>query len=281
MSFLPIEIPVTGNTQTSSALSVSGRDDQAARQAAVQFEAVLLNQLTAALNPASDVTGGDDEDSLFSSTGSEMYRQMFSEQMAKVMAENGGIGLAETIMRQLRARSAAQPAGIDRAIAAARSVRSGTSGSASVRSALVILPVAPSAPVAIHSPLDGRITSTFGSRRDPINGHHRVHQGVDIAAPQGTPIGAAAAGTVVFAGRRGGYGKTVMIEQADGRQTRYAHADHLLVKAGDQVVAGQVIATVGSTGHSTGPHLHFEIRENGQPVNPLTTITKDFMLARR
>jgi murein DD-endopeptidase MepM/ murein hydrolase activator NlpD len=86
---------------------------------------------------------------------------------------------------------------------------------------------------------------------------------------------------VVFAGRNGGYGKMVMLEHADGRQTLYAHAERLFVKPGDVVAAGQTIAAVGSTGHSTGPHLHFEIREGQNAVNPLKSLIKDLTLARR
>jgi murein DD-endopeptidase MepM/ murein hydrolase activator NlpD len=135
--------------------------------------------------------------------------------------------------------------------------------------------------IAFHSPLRGQIRSQFGMRRDPINGRMRLHQGIDIAAKRGTPIAAAAAGTVVFAGRNKGYGNMVMIEHADGRRTLYAHAQSLLVKAGDTVAAGQNIAAVGSTGHSTGPHLHFEVRESNRPVNPLTALSNDIAFARR
>jgi len=130
-------------------------------------------------------------------------------------------------------------------------------------------------------PIKGRISSRFGERRDPIHGRHRHHSGVDIAAGRGTPIPAAAAGTVVFAGRRGGYGNLVEIEHADGRRTRYAHTDRILVAAGDRVEDGQTIASVGSTGRSTGPHLHFEVRENGAGVDPLQIIAKDPSHSRR
>jgi murein DD-endopeptidase MepM/ murein hydrolase activator NlpD len=130
-------------------------------------------------------------------------------------------------------------------------------------------------------PVQGRITSDFGGRRDPVNGRHRFHEGIDIAAPKGTPIQAAAAGTVIYAGRNGGYGNTILVEHADGRTTRYAHADSLMVNAGDTVEAGQTIAAVGSTGHSTGPHLHFEVMENGRHVSPLKVLANDYTLARR
>lgn len=135
--------------------------------------------------------------------------------------------------------------------------------------------------VELRMPVDGRITSSFGVRRDPIHGRHKQHRGLDIAAPRGTPIEAAASGTVVFAGWRRGYGNTVTIEHADGRRTRYAHADELLVSRGDVVDAGQTIAKVGSTGRSTGPHLHFEVFEGGERVDPLRALAKGLTLARR
>jgi murein DD-endopeptidase MepM/ murein hydrolase activator NlpD len=142
-------------------------------------------------------------------------------------------------------------------------------------------PMVGSAYVSFHAPVNGEIRSPFGMRRDPINGRMRFHQGIDIAAKRGTPIEAAAAGTVVFAGRNKGYGKMVMIEHADGRRTLYGHAQSLFVKAGDTVAAGQTIAAVGSTGHSTGPHLHFEVRQNNRSVNPLTALSNDIAFARR
>lgn len=117
-------------------------------------------------------------------------------------------------------------------------------------------------------PAKGRISSDFGMRFHPIEKRMKLHGGLDIAAPRGTPIGSAADGEVVFAGKKGGYGNMVIVEHADGKQTRYGHADKLYVQVGEKVSAGQTIAAVGSTGKSTGPHLHFEVLENGQLVNP-------------
>jgi murein DD-endopeptidase MepM/ murein hydrolase activator NlpD len=111
-------------------------------------------------------------------------------------------------------------------------------------------------------------TSNFGYRIDPFNGHQSFHEGVDFAAETGTPINAAASGKVIYAETHAAYGKTVDIDHGNGLVTRYAHASELLVKEGDLVVRGQRIAKVGSTGRSTGPHLHFEVRLNGAPQNP-------------
>lgn len=114
-----------------------------------------------------------------------------------------------------------------------------------------------------------RISSRFGNRRDPFTRRLARHTGVDMPAPRGTPIVASAGGTVRFAGYRRAYGNSVEIDHGDGLTTRYAHASQLLVRKGQVVLPEQPIATVGSTGRSTGPHLHFEVLRQGRPVEPL------------
>ena len=109
-------------------------------------------------------------------------------------------------------------------------------------------------------PVKGRITSRPGMRRHPILKRKKYHAGTDYAAPTGTPVKAAAGGTVSVAGNQRGYGKVVYIEHAGGKQTRYAHLSRILVKPGQKVNQGDLIGKVGSTGASTGPHLHFELR---------------------
>jgi hypothetical protein len=113
------------------------------------------------------------------------------------------------------------------------------------------------------------ISSNYGWRIHPITGDKDLHLGIDIALPTGTPIMAAHGGVVTFAGELGGYGLVVMISDENGNETRYAHCDTLLVSEGQVLSAGDVIATVGSTGNSTGPHLHFEVISNGRHVSPL------------
>lgn len=115
---------------------------------------------------------------------------------------------------------------------------------------------------------EGRLTSNFGERHDPFTGETKNHRGVDVAAAEGTPIVSAMPGRVVFAGERGGYGNTVEIDHGNGVHTLYAHASELHAKEGDVVQAGTPVAEVGSTGRSTGNHLHFELRVNGQAVDP-------------
>ncbi|WP_309732302.1 M23 family metallopeptidase [Chamaesiphon sp. OTE_75_metabat_556] len=108
-----------------------------------------------------------------------------------------------------------------------------------------------------------RISSRFGWRTHPLTGSRRFHSGIDIAAPSGTPVVATATGTVVSAGWNGGYGKAIVIQHSDTQQTLYGHLSEISVQPGQQIAQGTVIGLVGSTGNSTGPHLHFEARSPG------------------
>jgi murein DD-endopeptidase MepM/ murein hydrolase activator NlpD len=119
----------------------------------------------------------------------------------------------------------------------------------------------------IH-PVEGRITSGFGVRKDPFTEKHKFHKGIDIACSIGTPVVASAEGTVVFAGSKKGYGKTIIVEHRNGYRTLYGHLSAYSVKAGAKVKQGQKIALSGMTGRATGPHLHFEVRRQGQPERP-------------
>lgn len=114
----------------------------------------------------------------------------------------------------------------------------------------------------------GIISSAFGWRKDPINGEMKFHKGLDIALPHGHEVPAPEPGRVVFAGEQPGYGKTVVIDHGGRVTTRYAHLSEISVSAGDEVTAGQVFGKVGATGRATGPHLHVEVVEAGQHVNP-------------
>ena len=118
-------------------------------------------------------------------------------------------------------------------------------------------------------PVDGHITSYFGYRYHPILHFTRVHAGLDIGAAWGSPIVAAGDGQVVAAGWAGGYGREVQIAHGGGLTSLYGHMSEIVAQAGSYVHAGQVIGYVGSSGLSTGPHVHFEVRQSGQPVNPL------------
>ena len=122
-------------------------------------------------------------------------------------------------------------------------------------------------------PTNGSITSGFGYRRSPFGVAREFHPGVDMSAPRGTQVYAAATGTVVMAAHSGGYGNVIFIDHGFGFSTVYAHLSRINVKAGQTVTKGQSIGLVGSTGRSTAPHLHYEVRVNGTAVNPYSYLT--------
>jgi len=118
----------------------------------------------------------------------------------------------------------------------------------------------------------GFISSYFGERSDPFDGRDAFHKGVDFAGPLGSKVTAVAAGVVTWAGERSGYGKLIEINHGDGFITRYAHNERTLVSVGQTVKRGEAVALMGSTGRSTGPHVHFEVLRNGRQVDPLSLI---------
>jgi murein DD-endopeptidase MepM/ murein hydrolase activator NlpD len=318
MNLAPLE-----QIRTLASAEPNRRNQEAMRQAAQQFEAVLLTQLTSSLNQKES----DGEDSLFGSDGGTgLAKQLFSEQLAETMAESGGIGLQDVIMRQLGGAPATSKAApkdaFAKMISVVREIKENKPAAKidpvnSAPDEAVIIStfedelrtegldeslknllldgrlqnstrprLAPDRPIGVLSapdspvsnpavnlsyqmPVAGRISSDFGNRFHPIDKRVKFHGGVDIAVPKGTAIGAAADGVVSFAGWKDGYGNLVVIKHADGRETRYGHLEKILVADGEPVGAGNRIALSGSTGKSTGPHLHFEVRENGELVNPL------------
>ncbi len=214
--------------------------DAALDQAARGLEAVLLRQL---LRSSGAYGGGE-------GPGASVREDLFVDALADAVEKAGGLGLAGTLVGAL----GQQPAP---AAAPAPAVPRPTPARSIPGADLAALPVA-----------GGRLTSGFGLRADPFTGARREHDGVDLGAPEGSPIRASAGGVVVSAGPRGGYGLAVEIDHGHGLTTLYGHASRLLVSAGQEVRAGEEIGEVGSTGRSTGPHLHFEVRVGGRAVDP-------------
>lgn len=209
-------------------------------EAARALESMLLRQIVKA---SGAFKGGE-------SAGSTVREGLFTDALADAVTGAGGIGLAGQIVRSLdpAARGAGAPAPASVPAPTVSPMRAARAD--------------PGLPVA------GRVTSGFGVRPDPFTGEAASHLGVDVGAPEGTPIRSPAAGVVLRAGPRGGYGNEVAIDHGDGMVTVYGHASEVLVTAGERVEAGREIARVGSTGRSTGPHLHFEVRVGGQAVDP-------------
>jgi murein DD-endopeptidase MepM/ murein hydrolase activator NlpD len=123
-------------------------------------------------------------------------------------------------------------------------------------------------------PVEGRLMSPYGGRTDPFSGEGAIHTGVDLAAPMGTPVHAAADGIVVYSEWRSGYGRLVIVDHGSGYQTYYGHLSHFDVVEGQEVRRGDIIAKSGASGRVTSPHLHYEVRMRGTPVNPYNFLAK-------
>ena len=219
-------------------------------EAAKKFEGLMIQMMVKEMRKTLPENG------LFGSDDISMYEDLFDQVIADRIAEGRGLGLAD----QLLHASEGSLLGSGDASGAA-DLRPG-----SPRISLPSVDPGRRAPM----PVFGKITSLFGQRRDPIHGQERHHNGMDIAAPEGSPIQSIRPGVVTFAGDMGTYGKVVVVDHGEGLETRYAHCSELLVVEGEKVRPGNVIAKVGSTGRSTGPHLHFEARKGDQPLDPRT-----------
>jgi len=125
----------------------------------------------------------------------------------------------------------------------------------------------------LQLPVQAPISSSFGMRKDPFSRQTKFHKGVDLAAPEGMAVMPALPGTVVSAGYENGYGNTVLVQHSGGLQTRYAHLGSVKVRIGEAITSEDVLGTVGNTGRSTGSHLHFEVIQNGTPVDPSASLS--------
>lgn len=275
------------------------RDDTRAHQvqvAARQLEAFFLRRLLTEARPQ----GGGMLDGGFAG---DTFKQMLDEAIADKMTAAGGVGMSALFARQLDATgetpghaapaitalapaSAAGPAApaIPVALPARAPAIRPLDATLSAHSPALPTPglPAPAAPGAPRFlvPVAGRPSSGYGLRADPIHGGTVNHPGFDLAAATGTEVAAAARGTVVHAGPAGTYGNLVTLRHDDGFETRYAHLSEVDVKVGDVVEAGAELGKVGTTGYSTGPHLHFEVRHDGQPIDPAPLLPLNSSVSR-
>lgn len=211
-------------------------------QAAQALETLVLKQL---ITSSKAFTGGE-------GPGNAVRAGMFADTLADAMVKGGGIGLARQIERSLGAPPGAPPRTLS---ASALPFPSPPQGERSRDG-------------GVGSVGDAFVTSAFGPRQDPFDGRLTRHEGVDLAGAEGAEVHAARGGVVLRAGERGNYGQSVEIDHGGGLVTLYAHGSELLVREGQTVTPGQPILKVGHSGRATGPHLHFEVRVGGRPVDP-------------
>jgi murein DD-endopeptidase MepM/ murein hydrolase activator NlpD len=219
------------------------------RGAIVSFVVLSMPSRAGEVAPVTEQTSAHNPDVPAATSNTETSRVFLAPAVGRVTV---GLNVEQTGKRMFASRSQA--------------------GSASVVSfsATQPRPAFPALSTSIEPPLlRARLTSVFGARRAAAGGGSRAHAGVDLAAPLGSPVTAALPGRVSMAGWAGGYGNLVVVEHGNGLETRYAHLSSIRVVPGQQIRQGELVGLVGSTGHSTGPHLHYEIRQNGRPLNPL------------
>lgn len=233
-----------------SASSGAGRvRARSPREVAQEFESLFLQQLLQLMRPKPEE---GEEDGLFGGSG-DAYLGMVDQALAQALAKRGGIGLAAPIEKYLEAAQ-----------------EKGGKGSSGDDPAAEVGPLSASdISRRLGRELRGmQVTSQVGWRRDPFSGEVKYHRGTDLALPAGAPVRAVVSGKVVFAGEQSGYGKTVVVEGPNGGKVRYAHLHAISVREGEIVAKGDKLGTVGSTGRSTGPHLHLEMEVAGRVIRP-------------
>jgi len=233
---------------------LSESDEKRLEEACAEFESLfiylVMKQMRKTIAQSKMISGGK---------GEEIFTSMMDEELSQQISLRQGLGLRDVLIEQLTGkRGRILPHSI-----ATQIYSKNLSVEEQVQSFVL--------------PVFGSISSTYGWREDPFTGKQDFHYGIDIACPSGAEIPAVGAGRVVFSGREKGYGRVVEIEHQDGLTTLYAHNAKNLVKVGEKVAKYQVIALVGSSGRSTGPHLHYEVRRNGEAINPakVTRIGKE------
>jgi murein DD-endopeptidase MepM/ murein hydrolase activator NlpD len=274
--------------------SLRGRKDPAAMRAAVrEMESLFAYEMVKAMRSASGASAAGE------GFGGDVYGTLFDMELARLLSSKG-LGLQEMILKGLGQAAYSQES--KESMKAAETTGPGEerpepSFSAPMRAAAPVFSVPEAVgppPPAIsvphtHDPLEemvpappdsvegsfpiregGRVSSDYGYRKDPFTGALKFHHGVDIAAPAGTGIYPVKSGEVAFSGYRKGYGNIVEVDHGNGLVTRYAHNRVNRVETGDRVGPDTILAEVGSTGRSTGPHLHFEVQYEGQKVPPQT-----------
>ena len=238
--------------------NLSEQDERRLEEACAEFESLFIYQVMKQMRKTimkSGLTSGG--------KGEEIFTSMMDQELSKLMSSRQGLGLRDVLIEQLTGEEV-----LPRSIATQTYSKNLTVGE---HGQLFVLPVF------------GSISSPYGWRADPFTGERDFHHGIDVSSHTGSEVYAAGAGQVIFSGWKKGYGKVVEVEHQDGLSTLYAHNSKNLVKEGERVAKYQIIAMVGSSGKSTGPHLHYEVRRNGEPINPIkvTRISKGRWYANR
>jgi murein DD-endopeptidase MepM/ murein hydrolase activator NlpD len=235
------------------------------KKVAQEFEAVFIAQLLKVMRETIEESG-----LMGGGFGKSIYTELFDQEVSLDMARRGTLGIADLLCRNLSAsaelsetKAGETPTGEAAPAAPVQAAPQETGEKQTSECDISDLQL----------PVRAPLSSSFGLRRDPFSRQIKFHKGVDLAAPEGMKVIAALPGTVLAVGYVRGYGNTVLVQHDDGIQTRYAHLASIDVKAGDVIASQSTLGTVGDTGHSTGPHLHFEVIRMGRPVDPILSFS--------
>jgi murein DD-endopeptidase MepM/ murein hydrolase activator NlpD len=244
---------LTGNTPLGADVQSLRRGSP--REVAHEFEAMLLAQMISAMRktvPESSLLG--------SSPHRQVLDGVFDMEMARALSADQGLGLSEVLTRQL---------GLEEEKAGAlKPAAQTTVGPQASAGAPATAPSADGSGAELTLPVRGRVSSGFGPRRHPVDGRTHFHSGIAVAAPRGTEVVSPAAGEVVETGSGGVSGRYLRVRHGDGTVSSYAHLERIAVREGDRIEGGRVLGTVGTTGRTTGPHLHLSVHREGDAIDP-------------
>ena len=213
---------------------------------ASQFEEIMVNTLLKTATETNKIFSKGDEDNFGLNMG--FYKEMNNYYLSQSIVSQGGFGFQDLIVEQL----------MDKINRQQEKPKAKFNNNVDFNHQKL----------SFSLPVNGRISSDFGWRIDPFDGKRRFHNGVDIAAPEGTPVKAVETGKVIFSGKEKGYGNLIILEHLNGYRTYYAHLKEVKVHKGEIIGKNEIIGNVGMTGRATGPHLHFEIRKGKYIFNP-------------
>jgi murein DD-endopeptidase MepM/ murein hydrolase activator NlpD len=228
------------------------------REAAKEFEALFLSYMLTVMRESVEESGLTEK-----GMGQGVYTELFDQELARSLAGKGALGIADMLVRKYADPTSGAPPVIQ---PSGKQPAKSSLSPAGSQDATEEVP-------DFRMPVQAHLSSGFGMRPDPFTHELRFHRGVDLAAPSGMEVRAACAGRVIFSGYEKGYGNTVVVQHPGGFETRYAHLGATQVKTGEILQAQQVLGTVGTTGRSTGPHLHFEVSRHGDQVDPTELLT--------
>ncbi len=242
------------------------------RKVAQEFEAIFIAQMLKVMRETIEESG-----LLEGGFGKSIYTELFDQEVSLSLARRGTLGISNILYDSLSQRpepeqepDSSPRAGEPAAGVSRREPAPGVGEGRGTQDEITDMQLPVSAPVS----------SSFGMRRDPFSHRRQFHRGLDLSAPEGMKVVPALEGTVVFAGARGGYGNLVVVRHSPELETRYAHLGSIEVKAGDLVGSQDVLGTVGSSGRSTGPHLHFEVLRQGIAIDPAANLSLSFFGGR-